>query len=119
MFNEIVDHRKDGTAVPIEEGFESNRNARRHPKRKRTTKGWQIMVEWKDGTTSWIPLKEVKESKPVELAEYAVNNHIQDEPAFAWWVPFTLKRRNRILSKIKCKYWKIIYKFGIRLPHSI
>jgi hypothetical protein len=32
---------------------------------------------WKDQLTSWVPLKDLKASNPaVELAEYAVANHI-------------------------------------------
>ena len=45
----------------------------------------------KDGSTSWEALKDLKESNPVEVAEYAVGAKIVSEPAFAWWVPFTLK----------------------------
>ena len=37
-----------------------------------TTKGWDLYVEWKDGTHSWIPLKDVKSSNPLMMAEYAV-----------------------------------------------
>jgi hypothetical protein len=51
-----------------------------------TTRGWDINVEWKDGTSSWIPLKDLKDSNPVKLAEYAKANHLASEPAFAWWV---------------------------------
>ena len=25
-----------------------------------TTKGWRILVEWKDGTQHWIPMKDIK-----------------------------------------------------------
>ena len=41
------------------------------------------------------------------------------EPAFAWWVPYTLKKRNRIISKIKSKYWLRTHKFGIWIPKSV
>jgi hypothetical protein len=51
-----------------------------------TTAGWKIYVEFMDGTTAWLPLKDVKESNPIELAEYAILNRIDDEPAFKWWV---------------------------------
>ena len=35
---------------------------------KKTTRGWELEVEWKDITFSWIPLKDLKASNPVELA---------------------------------------------------
>jgi len=47
------------------------------------TKGWHLCILWKDGTTTWKPLRNLKESNPVEVMEYAVANKIADEPAFA------------------------------------
>jgi hypothetical protein len=67
---------------------------------------------------TWIALKDLKESYPVQLAEYAVITRISEEPAFAWWVPFTLRKRNRILSKVKSKYWVRTHKFGIKIPKN-
>jgi hypothetical protein len=60
----------------------------------------------------------LKESYPVQLAEYAVTARISEEPAFAWWVPFTLRKRNRIISKVKSKYWVRTHKFGIKIPKN-
>jgi hypothetical protein len=40
-------------------------------------------------------------------------------PAFAWWVPFTLKKRDRIVSSIKTRQQKKDFKFGIELPKTI
>lgn len=77
------------------------------------------MVQWKDGSTSWEKLKDLKVSNPVEVAEYAVANRISDEPAFKWWVPHTIKKRNRKISKVKSKYWRTTHKFGIRLPKTV
>ena len=57
-----------------------------------------------DGSTSWVPLKDLKESNPVETAEYAVANFIHEEPAFAWWVKDVLRKRDRILAKVKSRY---------------
>jgi hypothetical protein len=37
-----------------------------------TTRGWKICIEWQDGFTSWLPLMDVKNSFPVQLAKYAV-----------------------------------------------
>jgi hypothetical protein len=48
------------------------------------TKGWKLLMQWKDGTSPWIPLKDLKELNPVETAEYAVANKRADEPAFTW-----------------------------------
>ncbi len=77
------------------------------------------MEEFVDGNAQWLQLKEVKESNPVELAEYALSNKIQEEPAFKWWVPTVLRKRKRIINKVKKKYWCTTHKFGIRLPKTV
>ena len=66
-----------------------------------------------------MDLKYVKDSNPIELAEYAVANRIQEEPAFKWWVSETLLIRNRIIGKVESRYWKTSHKNGIKLPHSV
>jgi hypothetical protein len=87
----LVDHEKDDTAVSADDGYIVTNGNRR---RKLMTKGWKLCVKWKDGSTSWEALKDLKESNPVEVAEYSVSTKLVSEPAFAWWVPFTLKRRD-------------------------
>ena len=66
-----------------------------------------------------MSLKDIKESYPVEVAEFALATRISMEPAFAWWVLFVLKKRNRILAKVKSKYWLRTHKFGIRIPKLV
>jgi len=116
-FSGIADHKKDSTAIQKEDGFVRSYNGNKVPKK--TTRGWKMLVEWKDGSQDWLPLSELKGSNPVEVAEYAVANRIDDEPAFKWWVQETLKTRNRIIGKVKSRYWRTTHKFGIRLPHSV
>ena len=72
-----------------------------------------------DVYSSWIPLKDFKASNPVELAKYAAGNLLDVEPAFKWWVRDVLRRRNRIIAKVKAKYWRTTHKFGIRVPKSV
>ena len=73
----------------------------------------EVIVLWKDGSTDWIHLKDTKDLNPVEVAEYEVENCIQDEPSFAWWVSKVLRRHNIIISKVKSKYWRMTHKFRI------
>ena len=117
LMKEIVDHKADASAIPISEGKTRTRSGTLKPKV--TTRGWWLLVEWKDGSTSWVRLKDLKSGYAVELAEYAVANRLVEEPAFQWWVPHTLRKRNRIISKVKSKYWDTTHKFGIRLPKSV
>ena len=62
---------------------------------------------------------DVKESIPVPLAEYAVKVGIADEPAFSWWVPYTLKKRNQIVAAVNRRVAKRTHKYGIRIPMTI
>jgi hypothetical protein len=50
--------------------------------------GWEVCIEWKDGSTNWIPLKDAKDSYPFRLDEYAIARNLLDRPVFAWWIPF-------------------------------
>ena len=117
MMSEIMDHRVLPDAISQSQGTYENRYGVK--RRKITTRGWEILVEWKDGSTDWVSLKDLKESYPVELANYAFSHGLQDEPAFAWWTPHVLKKSKRILEKVKSKYWSRTHKYGIRIPKSI
>ena len=117
LLSEITEHEKDNSAIPISEGTYTTRSGNVVPKK--TTRGWKLRVEWKDGSSSWVALKDLKNSNPIELAEYAVANQIHEEPAFKWWVKEVLRRRNRIISKVKAKYWRTTHKYGIRVPKSV
>jgi len=59
------------------------------------------------------------ESNPLQVAEYAVANDINVEPAFAWWVKEALKCCNRMISAARSRYWKKTHKFGVRIPKTI
>lgn len=117
ILQEISGHRKQpGVAIEIVDGFVTSANGNKVPKR--TTKGWDLQVEWKGGEQEWIPLKDLKNSNPIEVAEYAKANNLEKEPAFSWWIHEVLRQRRRMVSKVKSKYWRTTHKFGIKLPHS-
>ena len=68
---------------------------------------------------NWHKLADIKDSYPVQLAEYAVANDIDHETAFKWWMKKTLRRKERMISKVERKYWRNINKFGIEIPKSV
>ena len=86
---------------------------------KRTTKGWKLLIEWVDGSMDWVRLAEMKEAYPVQVAEYATANGIAHEPAFNWWVHKVIKRKERLINKVKSKYWRTTHIFGIEVPKSV
>ena len=61
--NKIMDHRKYNAAIPISDGMTRGHNGKESPKI--TTQGWELVVEWKNGSTSWMKLKDLKESSPI------------------------------------------------------
>jgi hypothetical protein len=67
LLQEITDHKSDATAVPISDGMTRSANGVEKPKI--TTRGWSLLGQWKDGSTSWEQLKDLKESNPIEVAE--------------------------------------------------
>jgi hypothetical protein len=113
VLKDIIGHRSNSKAVKKTDAAFLDGSKRI------TSAGWEIEVSWANGDSSWLPMKDVKESNPIELAEYAVANQIADEPAFAWWVRYTLRKRDRIIKKVKSRYWKRTHKFGIEMPKSI
>ena len=68
--------------------------------RKITTKGYDFLTKFRYGSESWIPLDDLKEYNPLEIAEYAISNKLEKEPAFAWWVPHVIKKQNNIISAV-------------------
>lgn len=117
LLDSIMDVRTTGKQITKADAFITSSNGVR--RRRETTKGWEVLMSWKDGSTTWNVLKDVKDSFPVQLAEFAIDQGIEDEPAFAWWVPWTIKKKARIISKLKSKYWSRTHKYGIRVPKSV
>ena len=87
--------------------------------RKLTTRGWDLLEEWKDGSTDWLAQKDYEKTYPIEFEEYTVKHDLQEEPVFAWCIPYVLKKRDRILKKVKLKYWTRTHQYGLLIPKSI
>jgi len=65
-----------------------------------------------------MDLKIAKNASPIKAARYAIANKISDEPAFRWWVPYVLKKQERIIKAIKRRSIKRrkTKKFGLEVP---
>jgi hypothetical protein len=117
LMEAIIDQKSDEHAVQRIDGYVIV-NGRKHMKK--STKGWQLCVQWKDGSArSWERLADVKESNPIEVAEHSVARGIESKPVFAWWVDFTLKKRDRIISVVKQRVVQKTHKFGTRVPNTV
>mmetsp|Transcript_24287 Transcript_24287/g.34810 ORF Transcript_24287/g.34810 Transcript_24287/m.34810 type:complete len:1184 (-) Transcript_24287:1334-4885(-) len=118
LFSSIIGHHKKQDALEDDAAF-VNTQGSQNPHPVRTTKGWDICIEWKDGSSSWHPLTDVRNSFPIHLAEYAIKNNLDSELAFRWWVKDALRRKQFMLSAVKTRYAKRTHKFGIRVPQSV
>jgi hypothetical protein len=81
LMSALVDHKKEGHAVEVADSF-VHRGSTCH--QQITTKGWQLCVEWKDDSTTWERLADLKKLYPIEVAEYAVAQGLNKEAPFAW-----------------------------------
>ena len=113
----IIDYRcDDSVAFPkMDKYITTSRGQRRLHK---TTAGWKLLVKWRDQIESWVKLSELKESHPMDTAEFAKLRRIDNKPGFAWWVLHTLKERNAIIA-MKVRLRTTTHKYGIEIPTSV
>jgi len=109
LFEAIVDHEK----VKM-----SDEQIPRNPTRQ-VTKGWNIYIMWNDSSTTWHTLIDTKRSFPVQLAQYAIDNNLQDEEAFRWWIKPTLNHRKRFIQATQAWYARQTHKFGVQVPTTV
>ena len=61
----------------------------------------------------------MKEAHPVDTAEYARARGISNKSAFAWWVPYTLRKREVILAAVKNQIRRLMHKYGVEIPRDV
>jgi hypothetical protein len=115
LLDNILDHKK--TERAHESRYVNTRSGRR--RLRKSVAGWKLLVSWKDGSQQWIPLSIMKESNPVDVAEYAKSVGIADEPAFHWWVPYTIRKRDRIIAAVSARVKRTTHKYGIEIPFTV
>ena len=76
-------------------------------------------VLWRDGTSTWNILKDVRNSYPTQLAEFALQNNFASLPVFKYWIYYAINKKHRIIKKINSKYWTWTHKYGIRIPKTV
>ena len=118
LMDGIVDwSRDDSVAIPKADKYVYNKCGRR--RLRKTTQGWWFLVKWKDQSESWMRLADMKESYPIETAEFAISRGIDNEPALAWWVQHTLQKRDAIVSALRRRMHQAKHKYGIEIPTSV
>ena len=117
LLDKIVDVRYDGSHVTMDDAWFTTSSGTK--RRRKTTKGVEVLHLWKDGSSTWNALKDSKDSYPVDLAEFAVENGHAHMPCFAWWINYVLKKRERIIKKIKSKFHCRTKKYGIEVTKTV
>ena len=117
LFQEIVDHRYDGTEVKDQDAFITTIIGTECCRE--TTKGVEVLVQRNDGSTTWVTLKDMQNLYLVHMAEYSVQSCISGNPVFAWWIRHILTKRNRIIGNLRSNYWILTHKFGVKIPKSV
>jgi hypothetical protein len=116
LFDSIIDH-KQGLQVLSGDNALVKERGKTYPRR--STKGWILCVQWKDGSMSLLSLNDLKELHPVKVAEYATVHKLMHEPAIAWWVPQVLRNRDCLIDAVKSCYLHWDQKFVTELPHTV
>ena len=70
MMEGIIDYQKDA-ATPVTNNDMYIVTKRGQNKIWKTSVGWQLLVQWRDQSKSWINFKYLKESHPIKMAEFA------------------------------------------------
>ena len=98
LLDMLVDYQKDDKEIPL---TDQHITAQSRSVTFETTAGWQICCQWKEVSTSWEKLSELRESHPVQTAKFGVSQGIDHEPAFKRWVRPELKKSDRITASIR------------------
>ena len=58
LLEEISDHRIDRTYISVAGEVKIRRGGNKHSKK--TTRGWELLTQMKEGFSKWVPLKYIK-----------------------------------------------------------
>ena len=52
------------------------------------------------------------------MAVFAVAHKIDKYPAFHWWVTYTLRKRDKMVSSVNDRSKRVTHKYGIEFPRT-
>ena len=74
LLDNIVDHKQDNNAIHPNNIYINTKSGQK--RMIHTTAGWNLLVQWKNVTQEWVPLKILKNSNPIEVSEFKVARRI-------------------------------------------
>ena len=117
LLDSILEFKKDGNAVYKEYMYVTTNSGQR--RLRKTTSGWKLLFLWKNGTEQWTPLSVMKNSNPVEVAEFAVAKGVDRDTAFIWCVSYKLRLRERIIAGVNSRVKWVTHKYGVELLRTL
>ena len=66
VFDSILEYKKDDITIENKDLYFKTRSGTRRMRKK--TCEWKSLVLWKGGSETWVPLKDMKEYHPIEMA---------------------------------------------------
>ena len=69
LIDEIEDHITTKEEISSAQGTYKTKSV--FDRKKRTTKGWELYVKWKEVSGDWVTMKDLKDSYQVPLSDYA------------------------------------------------
>ena len=80
----------------------------------------KLKVQWRDGSTSWEPMKVIRADDPDSVAEYAQDRNLVGKRGFKWVEQYLSERKPRSIQFIRVnKTKKKTFKYGVVVPRSI
>ena len=113
----ILDYAKTDDAVSIDNRYFTTQSGQR--RLHKSTAGYPLLVLWRYGSEQWIPLSIPKESNPLEVADSAVSHKIGKYPDFHWWLSYTLRKRDTIVSTVNSRVKSVPQKYVIEVPCTV
>ena len=93
-----------------------------HRKKPSAKGGWQVLVEWASGETTWNDLSDTFEGDPVTLAMYAQKNNLLDKDGWKRCKRYVrnAKTLGRAINQVRLKSYRNRprYKYGHQVPRD-
>ena len=81
LLDGIVDFKKESIAIDKADKYIMTKSGQR--RLRKSTKGWKLLVAWKDGSEQWVPQLVMKESNPLRLRSLRLLERLMMNQKFA------------------------------------
>ena len=101
--------------------FRINKMNTQDKRRKKRKDDISLKILWKDGFEQWVSLDKMKDSYPIETAEFARAKGIDRRKEFKKWVPYVLSKRDANVAKVTARFDNngVNIKYGVKVPRTV